>query len=105
MADSPTLPGPSTIQKGCGCGRNRLQAGPRLCHCLHRPKPQAKAGHLRYPRQGQGLSDPVLPVLREYGGDHNNIAEVVYDISPAFMAAIDDGFPGVNIIVDWSHVV
>ncbi|CAO0819853.1 hypothetical protein DFAR_1150011 [Desulfarculales bacterium] len=43
--------------------------------------------------------------LREHSGDHNNIAEVVYDMSPVFLAAIGESFPGVNIIVDWFHVV
>ncbi|CAO0820855.1 hypothetical protein DFAR_1980002 [Desulfarculales bacterium] len=33
--------------------------GHQLCHRLHQPRPQAKAGHLRYLRQGQGLSGPV----------------------------------------------
>ncbi|CAO0822253.1 hypothetical protein DFAR_2910027 [Desulfarculales bacterium] len=48
--------------QGRGSGRNRLQVGPQLRHHLHRPKPQAKAGHLRYPREGQELSGPVPPL-------------------------------------------
>ncbi|CAO0819784.1 hypothetical protein DFAR_3180017 [Desulfarculales bacterium] len=42
--------------------------------------------------------------LREYGGDHNNIAEVIYDMSPAFLAAIGESVPSANVTVDWFHV-
>ncbi|CAO0823177.1 hypothetical protein DFAR_340060 [Desulfarculales bacterium] len=38
--------------------------------------------------------------LREHDGDHNNIAEVVCDISSAFLAAIDKSFPITNATVD-----
>ncbi|CAO0823154.1 hypothetical protein DFAR_340037 [Desulfarculales bacterium] len=41
----------------------------------------------------------------DYGGDHNNIAEVVYDMSSAFMAAIGKSFSGANVTVNWFHVV
>ncbi|CAO0821057.1 hypothetical protein DFAR_2090035 [Desulfarculales bacterium] len=37
-------------------------AGPQLCHRLHRPRPQTKAGHLCYPWQWQKLSDPLPPL-------------------------------------------
>ncbi|CAO0820586.1 hypothetical protein DFAR_1710003 [Desulfarculales bacterium] len=43
--------------------------------------------------------------LREHGGDHNNIAEVVCDMSPASLAAIDESFPGANVTVDWFHLI
>ncbi|CAO0820227.1 hypothetical protein DFAR_1450015 [Desulfarculales bacterium] len=42
--------------------------------------------------------------MREHGGDHNNIAEVVCDMSSASLAAIGESFPGANVIVDWFHV-
>ncbi|CAO0821274.1 hypothetical protein DFAR_2210082 [Desulfarculales bacterium] len=30
---------------------------------------------------------------------------MVCDISPAFLAAIGDGFPSTNVTMDWFHVV
>ncbi|CAO0824374.1 hypothetical protein DFAR_630013 [Desulfarculales bacterium] len=47
----------------------------------------------------------VTPGKGKDGGDHNNIAAVVCDMSPASLAAIGDGFPGANVTVDWFHVV
>lgn len=43
--------------------------------------------------------------LGEHGGHHKNIAEMVCDMSPAFLAAIGESFPSANITVDWFHVV
>ncbi|MFH1059690.1 MAG: transposase [Pseudomonadota bacterium] len=43
--------------------------------------------------------------MREHGGHHNNIAEVVCDMSPAFPAATGGSFPNANVTVDWFHVV
>ncbi|CAO0823758.1 transposase [Desulfarculales bacterium] len=57
------------------------------------------------PSEGKGCLVLLRRFLREHGGDHNNIAEVVCNMSPAFLAAIGDGFPGVNVTVDWFHVV
>ncbi|CAO0819960.1 hypothetical protein DFAR_1260013 [Desulfarculales bacterium] len=33
------------------------------------------------------------------------IAEVVYDMPPAFLAAIGESFSGANVTMDWFHVV
>ena len=41
----------------------------------------------------------------ENEGRHQNIAEMVCDMSPAFLAAIAKSFPSANVTVDWSHVV
>ncbi|CAO0823837.1 hypothetical protein DFAR_3960010 [Desulfarculales bacterium] len=80
--------------------------GLQLHHRLHGPRPQTKASHLRYPPgKGEGCLVLFRRFLREHGGDHNNIVEVVYDMSPAFMATIGESFPGANVTVDWSHVV
>ncbi|CAO0820394.1 hypothetical protein DFAR_1540045 [Desulfarculales bacterium] len=38
--------------------------------------------------------------LRKHSGDHNDITEVVCDLSPAFLAAIGESFPGTNATVD-----
>jgi transposase len=43
--------------------------------------------------------------LAQHGGHHQNIAEVVCDISPAFLAAVGESFPSANVTVDWFHVV
>ncbi|CAO0824384.1 transposase [Desulfarculales bacterium] len=51
------------------------------------------------PGKGKGKGCLVLfrRFLREHDGDHNNIAEVVCDMSPVFLAAIGESFPGVNV--------
>ncbi|CAO0822978.1 hypothetical protein DFAR_330036 [Desulfarculales bacterium] len=56
---------------------------------------------------GKGKSCLVLfrRFLREHGGDHNNIAEVICDMSPAFLTAIGGKFPSANVTVGWFHVV
>ncbi|CAO0824807.1 hypothetical protein DFAR_940001 [Desulfarculales bacterium] len=106
MAGGPILRGPGPVQNGLGQGQGRgarqnsLQAGPQLRHRLHQPGPQAKTGHLRYPWQGKGYLILLRRFLREHGGDHNNIAEMVCDISPAFLVAIGGSLPGANITVD-----
>ncbi|CAO0823046.1 hypothetical protein DFAR_3460025 [Desulfarculales bacterium] len=88
------------VGQGRGFGRSRLQAGLQLRHRVHRPRPQAKAGYLRYPCQGKGCLVLFRCFLREYGGDHNNIAEVVCDMSPAFLVAIGESFPSANVTVN-----
>ncbi|CAO0822369.1 hypothetical protein DFAR_2980016 [Desulfarculales bacterium] len=35
----------------------------------------------------------------------NNIAEVVCDMSPAFLAAIGESFPSTNVTMNWFHLV
>ncbi|CAO0820747.1 hypothetical protein DFAR_1860031 [Desulfarculales bacterium] len=56
---------------------------------------------------GKGTDCLVLfrRLLHEHGGDHNNIVEVVCDMSPAFLTAVGDGSPCVNVTVNWFHVV
>ncbi|EKD98675.1 MAG: hypothetical protein ACD_23C00315G0001, partial [uncultured bacterium] len=57
------------------------------------------------PGKGKDCLVQFRRFLREHGGDHNNIAEVVCDMSPAFLAAIGESFPSANVTVDWFHVV
>ena len=57
------------------------------------------------PGKGKGCLVLFRRFLREHGGHHDNIAEVVCDMSPAFLAAICESFPGANVTVDWFHVV
>lgn len=54
----------------------------------------------------------VWPFLISWGskemtlpGNHQNIAEVVCDMSPAFLAVIGKSFPSANVTGDWFHVV
>ncbi|CAO0821463.1 transposase [Desulfarculales bacterium] len=57
------------------------------------------------PGKGKGCLILLHRFLREHDGDHNNTAEVVCDISPAFLAATGESFPSANFTVDWFHVV
>lgn len=57
------------------------------------------------PGKGKDCLVQFRRFLNEHGGDHNNIAEVVCDMSPAFLAAIGESFPEANVTVDWFHVV
>ncbi|CAO0820886.1 hypothetical protein DFAR_10009 [Desulfarculales bacterium] len=57
------------------------------------------------PGKGEGCLVLFRCSLCEHGGGHNNIIEVVCDISSAFLAAIGASFPGANVTVDWFHVV
>jgi transposase len=43
--------------------------------------------------------------LRKKNGNPKNVAEVVCDMSPAFLAAVDESFPQAKVTVDWFHVV
>jgi transposase len=43
--------------------------------------------------------------LLEHGGEPTRIAEVVCDMSAAFLAAATENFPRAAITVDWFHVV
>ncbi|CAO0821219.1 hypothetical protein DFAR_2210027 [Desulfarculales bacterium] len=52
------------------------------------------------PGKDQGCLVLFRRFLRERGGDHNNIVEVVCDMPPAFLAAIGESFPGTNATVD-----
>ncbi|CAO0823246.1 hypothetical protein DFAR_350006 [Desulfarculales bacterium] len=52
------------------------------------------------PGKGKGCLVLFRRSLREHDGNHNNIAEVVCDMSPAFLAAVGDGYPCVNVIVN-----
>jgi len=57
------------------------------------------------PGKGKQCLAKFRRFLREHGGDHRNIAEMVCDMSPAFLAAIADSFPSAKVTVDWFHVV
>lgn len=43
--------------------------------------------------------------LKAHSGDPSRIQEAVRDMSPAFLAAVDEEFPDAAVTVDWFHVV
>lgn len=43
--------------------------------------------------------------LESKGGSACNIAEVVCDMSPAFLSGIEDHFPHSHVTIDWFHIV
>jgi len=43
--------------------------------------------------------------LEKHGGNSSNVAEVVCDMSPAFLAGAKEQFESADITVDWFHVV
>jgi len=57
------------------------------------------------PGKGKACLKAFRAFLIAHGGAPARIAEVVCDMSPAFLAAIQDGFPNPAVTVDWFHVV
>ncbi len=57
------------------------------------------------PGKGKATVKEFRAFLEEHGGDGGRIKEVVCDMSPAFIAAVGEEFPGANMTVDWFHVV
>lgn len=57
------------------------------------------------PGKGKACVAAFRAFLLRQGGEPSRIAEVVCDMSPAFLAAIAQGFPHAAVTVDWFHVV
>ena len=57
------------------------------------------------PGKGKQCPAKFRRFLHGHGGRHPNIAEMVCNMSPAFLAAIADSLPSANVTVDWFHVV
>ena len=57
------------------------------------------------PGKGKQCLAKFRRFLHGHGGRHQSIAEMVCDMSPAFLAAIADSLPSANVTVDWFHVV
>ena len=57
------------------------------------------------PGKGKTCLSQFKDFLKQHGGRPDNVAEVVCDMSPAFLAAIGESFPQANVTVDWFHVV
>jgi len=57
------------------------------------------------PGKGKACVAAFRAFLLRQGGEPTRVAEVVCDMSPAFLAAIAQGFPHAAVTVDWFHVV
>ncbi|MGO8962385.1 MAG: ISL3 family transposase [Mycobacterium sp.] len=57
------------------------------------------------PGKGKECVKAFRAFLLEHGGEPTRIAEVVCDMSAAFLAAATENFPHAAITVDWFHVV
>lgn len=57
------------------------------------------------PGKGKDCVKAFRAFLLEHGGEPTHIAEVVCDMSAAFLAAATESFPHAAVTVDWFHVV
>jgi transposase len=57
------------------------------------------------PGKGKACVAEFRAFMLEHGGEPTTVAEVVCDMSPAFLAALAEGFPNAAVTVDWFHVV
>jgi transposase len=57
------------------------------------------------PGKGKACVAAFRAFLRSHGGEPTRVAEVVCDMSPAFLAALATSFPNAAVTVDWFHVV
>jgi transposase len=57
------------------------------------------------PGKGKACVAEFRAFMLSHGGEPTTVAEVVCDMSPAFLAALAQGFPNAAVTVDWFHVV
>lgn len=57
------------------------------------------------PGKGKKTVREFKEFLETHNGDSSNIVEVVCDMSPAFLAAVEEQFENAEVTVDWFHVV
>jgi len=57
------------------------------------------------PGKGKACVAAFRAFLLSHGGEPTRVAEVVCDMSPAFLAALATSFPNAAVTVDWFHVV
>lgn len=57
------------------------------------------------PGKGKSCLKAFKDHLKRHGGQPQKVAEVVCDMSPAFMSAVSEHFEDASITVDWFHVV
>ena len=57
------------------------------------------------PGKGKQTVVDFKDFINKHGGESEKVLEVVCDMSPAFLSAVEDEFPQANVTVDWFHVV
>ncbi len=57
------------------------------------------------PGKGQETVREFKRFLETHKGNPRNIAQVVCDMSPAFLGSVDKEFPSAAVTVDWFHIV
>ena len=57
------------------------------------------------PGKGKACVAAFRAFLLSHGGEPTRVAEVVCDMSPAFLAALATSFPNAAVTIDWFHVV
>jgi len=57
------------------------------------------------PGKGKACVAGFRAFMLAHGGEPTTVAEVVCDMSPAFLAALAESFPNAAVTVDWFHVV
>ena len=57
------------------------------------------------PGKGKACVAAFRAFMLSHRGEPTTVAEVVCDMSPAFLAALAQGFPNAAVTVDWFHVV
>jgi transposase len=57
------------------------------------------------PGKGKACVAAFRTFMLAHGGEPTRLREVVCDMSPAFLAALAEGFPNAAVTVDWFHVV
>lgn len=57
------------------------------------------------PGKGKACIAAFRAFMLAHGGEPTRVAEVVCDMSPAFLAALADNFANAAVTVDWFHVV
>src|SRR3990172_7687113 len=57
------------------------------------------------PGKGKACVAAFRAFMLGHGGEPTRVGEVVCDTSPAFLAALAEGFPNAAVTVDWFHVV
>ena len=57
------------------------------------------------PGKGKETIKKFKEFLKSHNGTHQNIIEVVCDMSPAFLSGADEEFPQAAVTVDWFHIV
>lgn len=85
-------------------GLDEMASRSRLRHRVHRHGPCRQAGDLRHPGKGKACVAEFRTFLLSHGVEATRLAEVVCAMSPAFVAAVAQGFPNASVTVDYTHL-